>query len=168
MVNSYFNVNKRLHRSYDRMTARYQRQQRQRDRLPPQSRVYIDQQSWRATGTPEIERPRLTKAQRKALRFAYKLRRGDYRSLYLSYIYGGLNGQDGRHWIEPDRASRGRAYLNEATFAALEMDGYLESRLVYNRTIWLYRITQRGAKALGWEWSRAWELATNASPDQGA
>jgi hypothetical protein len=101
-------------------------------------------------------KPKIDKAQRKALRFAYDLMRGCIGgSEYLSYVRGkALRTPDGRthfyhrYWIEPDRAED-RPYLSEDVLAALEMLGYMETIRVTRQPIWLYRITRDGCDALG-------------------
>lgn len=101
-------------------------------------------------------KPRLTKAQRKALRFAYKLMRGDYQHDYFAFVYltvsytsdGSLSQR--QEWIEPDRADS-KPYLSEDTLVALEMQGYMEAREFSDGT-WRYRLTRAGCMALGWDW----------------
>lgn len=103
-------------------------------------------------------KPRLSKAQRKALRFSYKLLCGDYENEYLPYVYETLTHDSAgdivrrQEWIEPDRANPGRSFLNEDTFAALEMRGYMEAKQFMPDGKWLYRLTRDGARAMGWEW----------------
>jgi hypothetical protein len=101
-------------------------------------------------------KPKLSKAQRKALRFAYSLMRGCVaNSESLMYVRGrALHTPDGkvhlyhRHWIEPDRAED-RPYLNEDVLVSLEVMGYMETLPVTRQPIWLYRITRDGCDALG-------------------
>jgi hypothetical protein len=103
-------------------------------------------------------KPRLSKAQRKALRFSYKLLCGDYDNQYLPYVYGSLRyDADGKpvqrkEWIEPDRTNGSRSYLNEDTFSVLEMRGYMEAQQFMPDGVWLYRLTRDGCMAMGWEW----------------
>lgn len=86
----------------------------------------------------------MSKAQKKALRFAYRLMRGDYKGLYMPFVSG--------YWIEPDRA-QDRPYLNEETFAALELRGYLECQpFMHGDTIYLYRLSREGCDIMGWDW----------------
>ena len=83
----------------------------------------------------------MTRSQRKTLRFALKLMRGDYRNEMLPYVSG--------YWIEPDRDPE-RSYLDEATFTELMMMGFLECRVFLNRQMrWMYRITREGCEAIG-------------------
>src|SRR5262245_18971461 len=82
----------------------------------------------------------MTKTQRKALRFAFKLMRGDYRDDILPYVSG--------YWIEPDRDPE-RPYLDEATFTTLTMLGYFECRAFISREIvWMYRIARAGCEMI--------------------
>ncbi len=86
----------------------------------------------------------MTKSQRKALRFALKLMRGDYRNEMLPYVSG--------YWIQPDRDPE-RPYLDETTFTDLEMLGYVECRAFISRQIvWMYRISRAGCDAIGREY----------------
>jgi len=76
----------------------------------------------------------MTRSQRKALRFAYRLLRGDFASRYLPYTSG--------HWIEPDHASD-RPYLNEEILTALVVRGFMECDSFFrSETVYLYRITR--------------------------
>lgn len=101
-------------------------------------------------------KPRLSKHERKALRFAYKLMRGDYQQQYLWYVhttfaYGGDGSLTPRQeWIEPDAAEH-KPYLSEDTLAALELQGYMECRQFPDGR-WLYRLTREGCMVLGWDW----------------
>lgn len=86
----------------------------------------------------------MTKSQRKALRFAFKLMRGDFRNEMLPYVSG--------YWILPDR-DPDRPYLDEATFTDLMMLGYVECRAFLSRELtWMYRISREGCDAMGWEY----------------
>jgi hypothetical protein len=86
----------------------------------------------------------MTKTQRKALRFAFKLMRGDYRNDIIPYVSG--------YWIQPDRDPE-RPYLDEATFTELTMLGYFECRAFISRElVWMYRIAREGCEAIGVEY----------------
>ncbi|MFN8373838.1 MAG: hypothetical protein U0694_13300 [Anaerolineae bacterium] len=86
----------------------------------------------------------MTRSQRKALRFAFKLMRGDYRNEMLPYVSG--------FWIYPDRDPE-RPYLDEATFTDLMMLGYVECRAFLGKEMqWMYRISREGCVAMGWDY----------------
>jgi hypothetical protein len=102
-------------------------------------------------------KPRLPKAERKALRFAYDLICGTASS-YFAYTHGlVLHSLAGkwilRHagWIEPDRDPT-RLFLNEAVFTRLLMAGYFECDYSAPSGLWLYRLSREGCRAMGWEW----------------
>jgi hypothetical protein len=84
----------------------------------------------------------MTKSQKKALRFAYRLMCGDYTGQFLIYTAG--------YWIEPDHDPT-RPYLDENVFMELVMRGYMECQTFErDRTVYLYRITPEGCAAMGW------------------
>ncbi len=84
----------------------------------------------------------MNRSQKQALRFAYRLARGDYRAQPLIYTWG--------DWFEPDRSPE-RPYLSENTLAALAMRGYLECQLFWlDDMAWLYRISRQGCERMGW------------------
>jgi hypothetical protein len=86
----------------------------------------------------------MNRTQRKALRFAFKLMRGDFRNELLPYVSG--------YWIEPDRDPE-RPYLNEAIFVDLTMRGYMECRAFISReVVWMYRLSREGSEVLGLEY----------------
>ncbi|NWF69070.1 MAG: hypothetical protein HXY40_08290 [Chloroflexi bacterium] len=86
----------------------------------------------------------MTPTQRKALRFAYQLMRGDFRQHYLPYTSG--------HWFLPDK-DPAKPYLDEANLSALHMSGWLECRAFLRSDMqWLYRITREGCAVLGVDW----------------
>jgi hypothetical protein len=86
----------------------------------------------------------MNRTQRKALRFAFKLMRGDFRNELLPYVSG--------YWIEPDRDPE-RPYLDEATFVDLTMRGCLECRaFIHREVVWMYRLSREGCEALGLEY----------------
>jgi hypothetical protein len=86
----------------------------------------------------------MTKAQKKALRFAYRLLRGDFKDNYWIYTHKG--------WIEPDCAPD-KPYLDEQIFVSLVMRGYLEcTSFRFRNVVYLYRITPEGCTAIGREW----------------
>jgi hypothetical protein len=100
----------------------------------------------------------MSKSQKKALRFAYKLLCGDYRGEWIPYAsptipYDLRNGGEEMiaPWIEPDR-DKARPYLNEETFMALVMNGYFETQCFMPDEVWLYRISRDGCAKLGWAW----------------
>jgi hypothetical protein len=83
----------------------------------------------------------MTKSQKRALRFAYRLMRGDFNEQLLTFTSG--------NWIEPDR-DISRPYLDESVFTELLMRGYLECQMVEReRTVYLYKITPEGCAAMG-------------------
>lgn len=89
----------------------------------------------------------MKKVHKKALRFAYRLMRGDYRGHYLPYASG--------HWIEPDRAPD-RPYLSEDVFVELLMQDYFECiPILRPDTIYIYRITRAGCEVMGWDYPLA-------------
>lgn len=104
----------------------------------------------------------MNKTSKKALRFAYDLLSGRYRTAGLPYVYASvprdLRGEAADSpapWIEPDRDPE-RPYLNEEVLAALVMRGYLETQR-FERTngsgpVWLYRLSPDGCAKLGWAW----------------
>lgn len=105
-------------------------------------------------------KPRLRKAERKALRFAYDLICGASSS-YFAYTHGlvlrSLAGKwTFRHagWIEPDRDPT-RPYLNEAVFTRLLMARYFECDYFASSGLWLYRLSREGCRAMGWDWPSA-------------
>ena len=86
----------------------------------------------------------MTKSQKKALRFAYRLMCGDFNRQFLTYTSGS--------WIEPDHDPL-RPYLDESVFSDLAMRGYLECQtFLRDRTVYLYRITPEGCAVMGWLW----------------
>ncbi|GAB4517788.1 MAG: hypothetical protein OHK0046_24710 [Anaerolineae bacterium] len=100
----------------------------------------------------------MTKSQKKALRFAYDLLRGEFNHLRLPYVYAPLYRHQFNHqgdWIEPDQDPT-RPFLNEATFSALMLKGYFECDVFpandHADGRWLYRLTKRGCEAMGWDW----------------
>jgi hypothetical protein len=101
---------------------------------------------------------KLPKDQRKALRFAYEIMRGENSSLYIPYIHGivlhRINGKlllRSGAWIEPDQDSE-KPYLNESTFTHLTMQGYFECQHFLPGPKWFYRLTRHGCAAMGWTW----------------
>jgi hypothetical protein len=105
-------------------------------------------------------KPHLSKYERKALRFAYDLMRGNH-SGYVPYVHGLiLRYENGKihllpgYWIEPDR-DPDRPYLNEVTFTQLTVRGFLECQQFLPGLpgpLWLYRLTRAGCAAMGWDW----------------
>jgi hypothetical protein len=86
----------------------------------------------------------MTKSQKKALRFAYRLMRGDYAGLYFPFTIG--------YWIEPDHDPN-RPYLDESVLTDLVMRGYMECQTFErNREVYLYRITPEGCASMGWRY----------------
>lgn len=101
---------------------------------------------------------KLPKDQRKALRFAYSLMRGEYNRAYLPYVHGIiLRRTNGKlilrpgYWIEPDQDPE-RTYLNETIFTHLTMSGYFECQQFLPGPKWLYRLTRDGCAMMGWKW----------------
>lgn len=126
----------------------------------------------------------MTSLQKRALRFAYRLLRGDYKDEYLPYVHRSVPRsyaiQQGL-WIEPDQDPE-RPFLNEDTFTALVMRGYFE-RAPFDPTqqrttqsvlesdadpIWLYRLTRQGCVLLGWDWplEPKYKLAPGRKPNR--
>lgn len=86
----------------------------------------------------------MTKSQKKALRFAYRLMCGDLNEQFLPYTSGA--------WIEPDHDPL-RPYLDETIFSALTMRGYMDCQTFKrDRVVYLYRITPAGCAVLGCPW----------------
>lgn len=101
---------------------------------------------------------KLPKDQRKALRFAYELMRGEHNSNYLPFVHGIIlrrtNGKlllRSACWMEPDQDDE-RPYLNETVFTHLTMNGYFECQQFLPGPKWLYRLTREGTSIMGWKW----------------
>lgn len=100
----------------------------------------------------------MTKNQKKALRFAYELLCGRYKTNRPLYTYPSIPA-DARHepdpsdyhWIEPDR-DPDRPYLNEAVFSELVIRGYFEVMTLLPTQKWVYRLSPEGCAALGKAW----------------
>lgn len=104
-----------------------------------------------------MAKPKLPKAERKALRFAYELIRGT-QTRYLPYVHGLLLQRQGDKiilrsagWIEPDQDPE-RPYLNETIFTRLMMLNYFECDQFLSDSLWLYRLSRDGCSAMGWDW----------------
>lgn len=94
----------------------------------------------------------MTRSQKKALRFAYALLRGDHDNDFLPYVHAVMHRYQSKRrgeWIEPDRDPK-RPYLNEAVLSALALRGYFTCEEIEGK--WLYRLTKRGCEAMGWDW----------------
>lgn len=86
----------------------------------------------------------MTKSQKKALRFAYRLMCGDFNEHFLTYTSGS--------WIEPDHDPL-RPYLDENVLTELTIRGYMDCQTFKrDRVVYLYRITPEGCAAMGWLW----------------
>lgn len=101
---------------------------------------------------------KLPKEQRKALRFAYEIMRGEINTIFVPYVHGiilqRINGKlllRSGAWIEPDQDPE-KPYLNESIFTRLTMHGHFECQQFLPGPKWLYRITRDGCLAMGWKW----------------
>lgn len=112
----------------------------------------------------------MTKAQKKALRFAYKLMNGDYDGDYMPFVHRTYRIASMKWlgmWIEPDRSPM-RPYLNEETFTSLVMQGYMDCREFMPGPMWLYRISRKGCAKIGKEWpiEPIYRIAPGKSPNR--
>lgn len=100
---------------------------------------------------------KLTKPERKALRFAHSLICGK-ETAYNRYTHGLVLRRAGTQllirpagWIIPDQDPE-HPYLNETVFSHLTMLGYMEYTYIAHSQTWSYRITRYGCITMGWKW----------------
>ena len=97
-------------------------------------------------------KPKISKFERQALRFAYQLALGQH--FRLGYVYRSLSSNGGAltsrfQWIAPD-SSPEHPYLNEDVLTALVMKDYMRMAYHEGADLWLYQLTAEGCSAMGW------------------